>query len=121
MANAGNEERVQSIIKALPLVSFINIGILGPIVEEFTFRKTLYDLFKNKDIFVIVSGLLFGFMHIILSYTSAWDFIYIIPYAALGICLSMMYKNTKNLLTPMMMHIIHNVILTLISIIGASL
>ena len=118
MANPGNEQKVQEIIKVLPLISFINIGILGPIVEEFAFRKTLYDLFKNKDIFVITSGVIFGFMHIIASFTSGWDFLFIIPYGALGICLAMMYKNTKNLLTPMMMHMIHNMILTLISIVG---
>lgn len=121
MAHASNEIQVQEMIKAMPIICFITVGIFGPIIEEFVFRKTLYDLFKNKDIFVITSGIIFGFMHVIFSYTSGWDFLFVIPYGALGICLAMMYKKTDNLLTPMMMHIIHNVILVLISIIGLSI
>lgn len=120
-AKASNEAGVQSIIKTLPLLSFISVGILGPIIEEFTFRKAFYDIFKNKDVFIVVSGIIFGLMHVIFSFNSAWDFFYVIPYSALGISFAFMYVKTDNLFTPMMMHIIHNSLLTLASIISLGL
>ena len=115
-ATPTNEIEVQKIIKTLPMISFLSIGILGPIIEEFTFRKTFYDLIKNKDVFVIVSGGVFGVLHVLFSFTSYLDFLYVIPYSALGICLAMMYKKTDNLFTSILMHIFHNSILTIIAI-----
>lgn len=115
-AKPNNEIELQKIIKTIPIISFVSISILGPIIEEFTFRKTFYDLIKNKDVFVIVSGIVFGTLHVLFSYTSYWDFLYVIPYSALGICLAMMYKKTDNLFTSIIMHIFHNSILTIISI-----
>ena len=121
MATPNNEIEVQKIIKTLPIISFISIGIMGPIIEEFTFRKTFYDLIKNKDVYVLVSGIVFGTLHVLFSYTSYWDFLYVIPYSALGICLAMMYKKTDNLFTSILMHIFHNSILTIISIMSLGL
>lgn len=121
LAKAGNEAGVQQVIKTLPFLSFISVGILGPIIEEFTFRKAFYDIFKNKDAFIVVSGIVFGLMHVIFSFHSGWDLFYVIPYASLGICFAIMYVKTDNLFTPMAMHIIHNSLLTLASIISLSL
>ena len=120
-AKATNEEGVQNIIKTIPLLSFISVGILGPIIEEFTFRKAFYDMFKNKYLFVLVSGSIFGLMHVIFSINSGWDLFYVIPYAALGFSFAFMYVKTDNLFTSMIMHIIHNSILTLMSIISLGL
>lgn len=120
-ARAGNEAGVQSIIKTVPLLSFISVGILGPIIEEFTFRKAFYDIFKNKDAFIVISGFIFGLMHVVFSINSAWDLFYIIPYSALGISFAIMYVKTDNLFTSMLMHIIHNSLLTLASIISLGL
>lgn len=113
---AGNEVVVQKMIASLPWVMLINTGFLAPIIEEIAFRKTFYDTINNKKIFVIVSGFMFGLLHVIFSYNSIIDLLYIIPYGALGCAFAMMYKKTDSIFTSILFHSMHNTILTLISI-----
>lgn len=118
-AQAGNEESVQELIHSSSILSLITVGVLAPIIEELTFRKAFRDVFQNKIIFVLASGLVFGGLHVILSLNSYWDLFYIIPYSSLGIAFGYMYVKTDNIYTSMIMHIFHNTVLTTLSILGA--
>ncbi len=118
-AQAGNEEGVQELIHSSSFLSIITVGILAPIIEELTFRKSFRDIFENKILFVLMSGFIFGGLHVILSLNSYWDLFYIIPYSSLGIAFGYMYAKTDNIYTSMMMHIFHNTVLTIFSILGA--
>ena len=118
-ANAGNEQTVQELIKANGFISIITIGIIGPFVEEIVFRKAFRDVFKNAWLFIIISGVVFGGLHVILSLSSIWDLFYLIPYCSLGIAFGIMYVKTDNIYTSMLMHIFHNTVFTTISVIGA--
>lgn len=115
---AANEELVQGMIENTPFLALLSAGIIAPIVEELCFRKTIKDIIKNKYIGSILSGLLFGILHIAFSCTTFQDFLFIIPYGALGFTFSMMYYETNNAITPIFMHALHNSILTIISIVG---
>lgn len=119
-AEATNEQGVQELIKASGYISMLAIGILAPIIEELTFRKAFKDVFKNKWVFILSSGLIFGALHVVLSLKSAWDLFYIIPYSSLGIAFGYMYYKTDNVYTSIIMHIFHNTVLTLLSIIGGA-
>lgn len=114
---ATNEKIVQEMISSLPLVMFINAGIIGPIIEELTFRQTFKTLISNKWIFILTSGIIFGSLHVITSYNSPLDLLYIIPYSSLGIAFALMYEKTDTVFTSIIMHMIHNTILTLFSFI----
>ncbi len=103
-----NEQAIRESLKLSPIYIIISSVICAPIIEEILFRKTLFDVFKNKKVFVIVSGLLFGAFHILGVATSLASWLYIIPYAALGIAFAYAYAKTKNLLTPMILHAFHN-------------
>ena len=118
-AQAGNEESVQQLISSSGLLSLIIVGILAPIIEELTFRKAPRDLFQNNTIYVLISGLIFGALHVIFSLNSYWDLFYIIPYSSLGIAFSYMYVKTDNIYTSIIMHMFHNVVLTIFSVLGA--
>lgn len=118
-AHANNEEMVQEVIKASGIISIIVIGVIGPIIEELVFRKAFRDVFKNKYAFILISGIVFGGLHVILSITSPWDLFYLIPYCSLGIAFGLMYVKTDNIYTSMCMHIFHNTVFTAISVIGA--
>lgn len=118
-AQAGNEEGVQELIHSSSILSLITVGVLAPVIEELTFRKAFRDVFKNKIIFVLASGLIFGGLHVILSLNSYWDLFYIIPYSSLGIAFGYMYVKTDNIYASMIMHIFHNTVLTALSILGA--
>ena len=117
-ATAGNEESVQSLLKTSSPIALITFGLIGPVVEELVFRKAFKDIFKNKYTFILTSGLIFGSLHVVLSLTSLWDLFYLIPYCSLGIAFSIIYQKTNNIYYSMIMHILHNTVFSLVSILA---
>ena len=113
---AGNEQTVQSMISSLPWLMLINAGILAPINEEIIFRKSFKNIFSNKWAFVLVSGFVFGLMHVLGNVSSWIDVLYIIPYGALGGAFAYAYHKTDTIFTPISFHMFHNIVLVLISI-----
>ena len=117
---ASNEQQVQQLISGAPWISLICVGILAPIIEEFTFRKAFYDAFNKNWLFIVISGLVFGSLHVVLSLESLWDLLYLIPYSSLGIAFGFVMCKTKNVFPSILVHIFHNTCLTLLSIVGES-
>lgn len=117
-SGANNEIAVQSMIKKMPFAMLILAGIIGPFNEEIAFRKTLKDVFSNKWVFAFLSFLLFGGAHVIESATTLIDYLYIIPYGALGGAFALAYYDTDTVFTSVFLHMAHNIILTTISIIA---
>ena len=113
---ANNEQAVQSLLSSLPAIMAIDICLLAPFNEEIAFRKTIKDVFKNKWIFVILSFLLFGGAHVISSAKTLTDYLYIIPYGALGGSFAYAFCETDTIFTSMTMHFIHNTILVILSL-----
>ena len=113
---ANNENAIQDMLKVSPFLMLINAGFIAPFNEEIAFRKTLKDVFNNKWLFVFLSFLLFGGAHVIGSATSLTDYLYIIPYGALGGAFALAYYKTDTIFTSMSFHMIHNIALTLLAI-----
>lgn len=114
---SANEEAVQNVIKQVPIYMIFSTIIYAPFVEELIFRKSIRDIIKNDYLYVIISGLAFGFVHT-LAGSTLQELVYIIPYGALGSCFALMYIKTKNVYTSMTFHMIHNAIIVFISIAG---
>lgn len=112
---ADNEQLVQQMITALPILMVFSAGFIAPIVEEITFRKVFRDNIKKDILFILVSGIFFGFLHVFPA-DNLGQFLYIIPYSSLGISFAMMYQKTNTVFTSISMHMMHNTILTLLSI-----
>ena len=118
--NAGqaeNEQIVQKMIDTLPYLFIISAGVFAPINEEIIFRKVFKDNIKNELIFVLVAGFIFGYLHVS-GASSIEQFLYIIPYSSLGISFAIMYNKTNTVFTSISMHMFHNTLLTILSIIG---
>lgn len=113
---AANEEAVQSMINYLPWLMLIDAGFIAPFNEEIIFRKTFKDIFKNKWLFVITSALIFGGAHVIGNINNFVDFLYIIPYGALGASFALAYYKSDTVFTSMTVHMFHNTVLVLLSI-----
>lgn len=113
---ATNEQAVQKMITSFPWLMLVNGGIIGPFIEEITFRKAFKDVFRTKWLFIIFSGVIFGLMHVISSFTSFSNFLYFIPYSCLGIAFCYAYYKTDSIYTSAFIHIFHNTGLILLSI-----
>ena len=113
---ANNEQAVQSLISGAPWLMLILTGVIAPFNEEFVFRKALKDPIKSKWLFVITSALLFGGAHVISSATTFLDYMYIIPYGALGGAFALAYYDTDTIFSSIFMHMVHNTVLTIISV-----
>lgn len=126
-AIANNEESIRSLIKLYPYYMFFSVSLYAPFTEELIFRKSIKDsifAFKNnkitKYLYIFISGLIFASLHVITSATSPLDYLYIIPYLALGISFSALYTKSDNIFSSMAMHSMHNTIaIILYLIIGA--
>ena len=112
-----NESGVQTLIAKLPLLAFILTTILAPFVEEMIFRKYLKDCVDKKLLYMILSALIFGFIHTSIE-TNIYEILLIIPYGALGFMFAKTLNETDNIYTTIMMHMFHNGVLTLIAIGG---
>lgn len=115
---SNNEQAVRESIKAAPLYMLFSCSIVAPLFEELVFRRSLKELVKNKWVFIILSGVIFGGLHVIGTYKNPIDILYIIPYGSMGCAFAYLLSKTDNITLPIMVHMIHNTILVVIQMIG---
>lgn len=86
--------------------------IFAPIIEELVFRGVLFNRMKIRVGILpamIISSFIFAIGHEFGGMTSAFLF---------GICMCMLYLKTDNILIPMSVHFINNVVATVLNITG---
>jgi len=108
MGNSVNEQTNIELIKKSMLLEIPLTVLIAPFIEEIVFRMSFYKISKNKHIYALTTGLIFGFVHIISSLTSIKGFLYLIPYSAMGVAFGYLYKKTDTIFSSLMMHIFHN-------------
>ena len=111
-AIADNEAINRSVLSKNYIYAIISMVLVAPICEEIIFRLAIGKFINNKYIYPIISGLVFGYAHIIGSH--GLEYLYIIPYAALGISFACLYKKTNNIFSTISMHILHNLVCVII-------
>ena len=114
---ATNEKGVQKMIDSAPYIMLIEAGLIAPINEELLFRKAFKSIINNKWLFIIISGIVFGYLHVI-GAKSLEQFLFIIPYSSLGIAFATAYYKTDTVFSSIFVHMLHNTILTLLSILA---
>lgn len=115
---APNEEANRIILTTFPLYSILSMCLIGPMSEELLFRLGFRDVFKNRWVYIITTGIIFGSMHVLLSLESVLDLLYIIPYSTLGFAFGACYFDTDNIYTSICAHVFHNVLTIAIIFIG---
>lgn len=105
---ASNEEAIRSLLQVSPIYIYFSSIIFAPFVEELVFRQGIRNMVSNKYLFIIISGLIFGGLHVFSSITSYIDLLYIIPYASLGVVFAYMLVKTDNIFVSMGFHFLHN-------------
>lgn len=111
IVDSENQSAVINLVKSAPLMMMISTTILAPIVEEGVFRLSLRKIIDNKTVFILISGLIFGLMHIFPTDLSL-DFALIqsITYVTMGFFLAYTYVETNNIWIVISIHAINNLI-----------
>jgi membrane protease YdiL (CAAX protease family) len=116
-SDSQNEQMIASMFSPEPLTLialFFLLCILTPLVEELIFRKVIFNFFHGRFgnvAAVIISGLIFGIMHVV----SFSDYLQAIPYVMMGMVFGVIYlRANKNIFVPIGVHVINNLISFLI-------
>lgn len=92
--------------------SIISMILLAPICEEILFRYLPRKFINNNIIYILFSGVLFGFAHVFT--TNGSQLLYIIPYAILGIAFARIYQKYNNIFCSITTHVLHNLLCILL-------
>lgn len=91
---------------------------IGPVVEELIFRKSIFGLIKNQNLALVLSALIFGAIHLTAEASIVTALINGISYFTMGAIFGYIYlKNNKNIMAPIVVHILINLISVVASII----
>jgi len=110
-STAGNQDIINELFKISPLYIYFSSVIFAPIVEELVFRKAIRNIVPSKILFILISGLLFGGLHVFGTVEAWYDLLYLIPYSAPGIVFAYILYKTDNIFVSMGLHFMHNGIL----------
>lgn len=84
-----NQALIEELLASAPAMMIISTSIFAPIEEELLFRGAIRKVIKNKKVFIVVSGLIFGLMHVTGSITLLLELL------LLGVVISFILSNEK--------------------------
>lgn len=84
-----NQALIEELMASAPAMMIISTSIFAPIEEELLFRGAIGKVIKNKKVFIVVSGLIFGLMHVTGSITLVLELL------LLGVVISYILSNEK--------------------------
>lgn len=105
---ATNQKNLNDMFNNLPILVAILSMIYAPMVEELMFRGVLRKFLNNKYLFILISGITFGALHVIDDFQSVQELLYIFVYSSLGIYLASLYYKTNNICTNIYFHFLQN-------------
>lgn len=110
-STAGNQEAIDELFKISPIYIYFASVIYAPVVEELVFRKGIRNIIPNGFLFILVSGFVFGGLHVIGNIEAWYDLLYLIPYSVPGLTFAYILYKTNNIFVSMGLHFMHNGIL----------
>lgn len=111
LVTSENQEAVVTLAKTLPFMMMISTSLLAPFVEEGIFRLGIKKVINNKYLFILVSGLIFGFMHIFPTELPLYvALIESLNYVTMGLLLAYIYNETDNIYVVVIIHALNNLL-----------
>lgn len=109
LVTSENQEAVVNLAKTMPFMMMISTSLLAPFVEEGIFRLGIKKVINNKYLFILVSGLIFGFMHIFPTELPLYvALIESLNYVTMGLLLAYIYNETDNIYVVVIIHALNN-------------
>jgi len=106
-----NQNIIEDLVTTAPMLMTITAGFIGPAYEEILFRLGFKNVIDKKSLFIIISGLVFGLMHIFplaegVSLTIG--LIQSISYVSMGFVLAYIYSKYDNIFITIGIHFLNN-------------
>ena len=101
-----NTQMLVEVVRNYPIFILL-IGVAGPVMEEFVFRKAIFGMLIEKTGGIgaaVISSLIFAFIH--------FDGLLLL-YSSMGFVFSWLYFKTKNIWTPIIAHCLMNTLAVL--------
>lgn len=115
-----NQEYIVKLLNNFPLYTLISTVLIAPVTEELMFRLNFRKIFKTDLLFIIMSGITFGAMHLSVA-TSLLELLYIIPYSIPGFIFAYTLKKSNNIFVPISLHLFHNTIMMVLQLLTATI
>ena len=107
-----NEEIIRSNFQVAPIYMYLSSVVIAPLMEELVFRRGIRNIVPNNILFILISGLVFGSLHVIIGgFQTPLELLYIIPYSIPGFIFAYILTKTDNVLVTATIHTFHNGIL----------
>ena len=87
-------------INSMFLYTLFVLLIYAPFIEGIIFTKIIKNIIKNKIAWILISGILFGLLQIGFDFSSYSSLIFSLPYIFIGILVSFIYEEKKNVFYP---------------------
>ena len=98
----------QAAITRMPLMSQLVLAIIyAPVVEEVLFRYVIRRVIRKERLYILVSGLVFGMVHILSSIGSRSNLeiiVYALPHIGVGLHQGYIYASTNSIETCIITH-----------------
>lgn len=103
-----NESAIRDEFRLYPIYTYISAVFLAPLLEESIFRLGFKAMIKNKIIYILLSGLVFGSLHLLGTKIDYLLPIYLISYCSCGWAFAYMMSKSNNILISTAFHFMHN-------------
>ncbi len=107
----GETSANQAALTAFPKWMLLLLALVyAPVMEEILYRGFLRRVIADEALFIVVSAVIFGAIHMMHPGQDPLQFLYIIEYSLLGGFLAYLYAKTDNIFVSMMGHFFLNAI-----------
>ena len=117
-----NQALIESMAHTYPVLMVLTTVILAPIFEELLFRGMIFGwLYEVNAYFAhVVSGFIFGFIHIMNAIISGnySEWFMIFAYMFMGMVLSYLYEKRNNIYVPILAHSTMNLLSMMMVLFG---
>lgn len=118
---SANEQAISQMLanKYSPL-ALVGIVFFAPLIEEFIFRKFLFGVLEERlnwkpIVSILISSVLFAFVHLLAGGDVEWQFF--LMYFPMALVLSLSYHfSNKNIFVPMTIHFLNNLMASVFSL-----
>ena len=110
-----NTAQIFEAAKAAPII-IVLVAIIGPILEEFVFRRSIFGTLLGPTNFVVaalISSLAFAVIH--------FDFTHLLVYLVSGFIFATVYYKSRSIWAPIIAHMLLNTFVTIAQFFGEDL